>query len=269
MTFRRVAFVSAAVVLLGGAAAVWGPTPLAAQSQAAPGSDLGALRGDLEKLKGELEGIKGELRLIRELLLQRGAQPGQPAAPARVVAKVALAGNPSLGRTDAPVTMIEFSDYQCPFCRRFFDTTLPALKKEYVDSGKLRYVFRDFPIEQIHPQARKAAEAARCAGDQGKYWEMHDVLFQNQPALQVEQLKGHAQRLGLDTAAFGECLARDTHRAVVQKDYDDGVTAGVRGTPAFFIGRTRGDDAIEGLLVSGAQSVNAFKREIERLLAEK
>lgn len=265
--FLRVAFVTAAV-LLGGAAA-WGPGAIEAQSPVSPGGDVGALRGDLEKLKGELEGIRGELRLIRELLLQRAAQPAQPPAPARVVSKVALAGSPSLGRSEAPVTMVEFSDYQCPFCRRYFDATLPAIKKEYVDTGKVRYVFRDFPIDQIHPQARKASEAARCAGDQGKYWEMHDLLFRNQQALQVERLKAHAKGLGLDTAAFDDCLDKGKHGAVVQKSYEDGVAAGVRGTPAFFIGRTRGGDTIEGLLVSGAQPLNAFKQEIERLLAEK
>lgn len=265
--FLRVAFVTAAVLL---GVAAWGTRALEAQAPAPPGGDVGALRGDLEKLKGELEGIRGELRLIRELLLQRAAQPAQPAQPpARVVSKVSLAGSPSLGGSEAPVTMVEFSDYQCPFCRRYFDATLPAIKKEYVDTGKVRYVFRDFPLDQIHPQARKASEAARCAGDQGKYWEMHDLLFRNQQALQVERLKAHAGGLGLDTAAFDDCLDKGKHGAVVQKSYDDGVAAGVRGTPAFFIGRTRGGDTVEGVLVSGAQPINAFKQEIERLLAEK
>ncbi len=110
----------------------------------------------------------------------------------------------TLGQPEAPVTLIEFSDYQCPFCRRFFQTTLPTLKTEYIDTGKLRYVFRDFPLDQIHPYARKAAEAAHCAGDQGKY------------------------------------------RAKVQKNYEDGGSAGVRGTPGFFVGKTRSDGTIQG-----------------------
>lgn len=256
-----------ALVLVGAGLVVgraaWG------QSEPASRSDVGALKSELERLKGELEGIRGELKLIRELLIQRAAPPAQPAPPARVVSKVAVAGNPTLGKKDAPVTVIEFSDYQCPFCRRFFETTLPALKKDYVDTGKVRYVFRDFPLDQIHPQARKAAEAAHCAADQGKYWEMHDLLFQNQRELPAEKLKDYAQRLGLNGVAFTLCLDAGKHGSRVQKGYDDGVSAGVRGTPAFFVGKTRADDTIEGLLISGARPVNDFRQEIERLLAEK
>ena len=92
---------------------------------------------------------------------------------------MATAGEPSLGKPDAPLTLVEFSDYQCPFCRRFFEQTLPALKSKYIDAGQLRYVFRDFPLDQIHPQARQAAESVHCAAEQGKYWEMHDLLFQS------------------------------------------------------------------------------------------
>ena len=185
------------------------------------------------------------------------------------MAKVAIGDNPTLGKKDAPVTIIEFSDYQCPFCRQFFETTLPALKKEYVEAGKLRYVFRDFPIDQIHPQARKASEAASCAGDQGKYWEMHDLLFQNQQALQPEQLKAHAGRLHLNETVFGACLEGGSHRARVQQNYDDGTSAGVRGTPSFFVGKTRADGTIEGVLISGARPLNDFRQEIERALGEK
>ena len=115
---------------------------------------------------------------------------------------VGVANNPMLGAPEAPLTLIEFSDYQCPFCRRFAETTLPVLKRDYIETGKLRYVFRDFPLDRLHPQARKVAEAAHCAGDQGKYWAMHDLLFQQQQALQVERLKGYARQLGLNDPAF-------------------------------------------------------------------
>ena len=219
--------------------------------------------------KKELEGVRSELRQLREFLLQRLAQPQASQPPARVVAKVAVGDNPTLGRKDAPLTIIEFSDYQCPFCRQFVETTLPALKKDYVDAGKLRYVFRDFPLDQIHPQARKAAEAARCANDQGRYWEMHDLLFQNQQALQPEQLTLYAERLNLDVKTFRTCLEGGKHRALVQKNYSDGISAGVRGTPAFFLGKTRADDTIEGVLITGARPLNDFRQEIERILTEK
>src|SRR2546425_3352339 len=245
---------------------VWAQTEPAPRSN---GSDSASFRLDLERVKSELEGIRNELRQIRELIRQRLAQPqpGQP--PARVVAKVAIGDNHTLGKKEAPVTIIEFSDYQCPFCRQFFETTLPTLKKEYIEAGKLRYVFRDFPLDPIHPLARTAAEAARCAGDQGKFWEMHDLLFRNQQALQPEQLKTHAGRLQLDEKAFGACLEGGKHRTLVQQNYDEGMSAGVRGTPSFFLSRTRSDGTIEGLLITGARPLSDFRQEIERVLTEK
>ena len=146
---------------------------------------------------------------------------------------------------------------------------LPTLKKEYIEAGKLRYAFRDFPLDQIRPQARKAAEAARCAGDQGKHWEMHDLLFWNQQALQPEQLKIYAERLNLDAKTFRTCLEGGKHRALVQPNYNKSVSAGVRGTPSFFLGKTRADNTIEGVLRSGARPLNDFRQEIERVLTEK
>ena len=183
----------------------WAQTSPPARTQT-PGAEdpaLAAIRADLDRVREELAAMRGELRALRELL-QRLAAPSQP--PARMTATVTTGDNPALGRRDAPVTIVEFSDYQCPFCRQFVTTTLPALKSTYVDAGKLRWVFRDFPLDQIHPNARKASEAARCAGEQGKYWDMHDLLFQNQQALAAEQLPTYADRLGLDRAAFGTCL---------------------------------------------------------------
>ena len=121
--------------------------------------------------------------------------------------------SPALGR-DAPVTIVEFSDYQCPFCRRFYATTLPAIKKEYIDAGKVRYVFRDFPLEELHSHARKAAEAAHCAGEQGKYWQMHDALFQNQGTLELPQLAEHARAVGLDSLVFNRCMSSSERRPI-------------------------------------------------------
>lgn len=239
--------------------------PAFAQLNSLSQSELSTLKDDLERIKIELEEIKKELRLIRQLFSQR---PSQPTQSAPVVANVNIAGNPILGVKDAPITLIEFSDYQCHFCSRFFQTTLPTLKADYIDTGKVRYVFRDFPLDRIHPYARKAAEAAHCTGDQGKYWEMHDLLFKNQQALQVEHLKTYARSLNLNPAAFDDCLEQGKYAAEVQKDYEDGVGAGVRGTPGFFVGKTRADDTIEGALINGARPLAVFRQEIERLLRE-
>ena len=224
---HRIVIVAALMVAFGLAAP---------RASAQPNVD--ALKADLERVKGEIENLKSEMRLIREVILQRLAQPAAPAAPTsppRAAAQVSGTDNPALGKNNAEVTLVEFSDYQCPFCRRFFENTLPTLKKDYIETGKVRYVFRDFPLDSIHPQARKASEAAHCAGEQGKYWEMHDTLFQNQQALQVDHFKTYAERLKLDVTAFRECVDKGKYASKVQKNYADGTSAGVQGTPAFYI----------------------------------
>ena len=257
----------AMLVLVSTASLSLGPgaTPAVAQAQPGSTSEYGALKDDVERIKTDLEEIKKELKLIHDLLVQRLAQP-TPSAP--TVAALSLSGNPMLGHKDAPLTLVEFSDYQCPFCNRFFQTTLPGLKTAYIDTGKVRYVFRDFPIEQIHPHARKAAEAAHCAGEQGKYWEMHDLLFHNQQALEVEKLKAHAHSLQLESAVFDACLEQGKYTDKVQKNYEDGVAAGVRGTPGFFLGKTKADETMQGTLISGAQPLAVFQQAIESLLKE-
>jgi len=261
----RVCIVALCLTVIGSQDPRLGSPPALAQPQTGSQSELEALKGDVEKIKAELAAIREDLKLIRQHLSQGRPQPTQPGSAG---ASVSIAGNLILGKKGAPVTMIEFSDYQCPFCKRFFETALPTLKAEYIETGKVRYVFRDFPLDQIHPHARKAAEAAHCAGDQGKYWEMHDLLFQNQQALQVESLKTHARSLRLNGAAFDSCLDRDTYAAEVQKDFEDGVAAGVRGTPSFFIGKTRSDDTVQGVYLSGALPTPVFRQAIDNALRE-
>jgi protein-disulfide isomerase len=232
-----------------------------ARAQSSP--EIGALQKDMETVKSDLATIKKDLNEIRQLLMQRPAQAA-PAAP--TVSTVKVGDGPSLGKPDAPVTLIEFSDYQCPFCGRFFNQTFAALKTQYIDTGKVRYVFRDFPLDQIHPQARKAAEAAHCAGEQRKYWEMHDTLFKNQRALKVDDLKGYARELGLDVNAFGTCLDGGKHATTVSQHHAAGSDFGVTGTPAFFVGKSSSDGTVEATSIRGAQPITAFRQAIDRLL---
>lgn len=156
-------------------------------------------------------------------------------------AAVQVAGSPSFGPENAPVTIVEFSDFQCPFCSRVLPT-LDAVKKNYPE--QVRLVFRQFPLSNIHPQAQKAAEASLCADDQGKFWEMHDQMFSNQGALGVPQLKIAAVELGLEAEAFEECLDSGKYADQVGADVADGTKIGVTGTPAMFI---------NGRFLSGAQ----------------
>ena len=173
-------------------------------------------------------------------------------------------GSYSLGDDDAPVVIVEFTDYQCPFCSRHFLQTYPQIKADYVDTGKVRYVFMDFPLSSIHPQAQVAAEAARCAGAQGAYLTMHDMLFARQQEWggrgdAAEIFSGYVGELGLDTAAFDECLQSGQQADAVLADLERGVALGVNGTPAFFL---------NGNFISGAQPYEVFRQAIESLLAE-
>jgi protein-disulfide isomerase len=161
------------------------------------------------------------------------------------------------GPKEAPVAMVEFSDYQCPFCKRVLSTI-----KQITDTypGKVKWVFRDFPIVSLHPTAPKAHEAARCAGEQGKFWEYHDLLFERSPRHSPQELKQYAQDLKLDGSVFAQCLDSGRYQAQVNSDIEEGTRLGVTGTPTFFL---------NGRLLVGAQPFAEFQRLIESELARK
>lgn len=177
--------------------------------------------------------------------------------PTPAVQRVEVAATgPSKGPANAPITIVEFSDFECPFCSKV-NPSIDQVMKDY--AGKVRVVFRNYPLP-FHAQAPKAAEAALCADDQGKFWEMHDQLFAHQQELSVEDLKAHAKALELDQAKFDECLDSGAKAAQVAQDMAEGGEAGVSGTPAFFI---------NGRLISGAQPFEEFKKIIDEELAAK
>lgn len=180
--------------------------------------------------------------------LKAGAKLQVFLEPPRV--EVSADDDPSQGPAEAPVTIIEFTDYQCPFCSR----VRPTLKKiRDIYGDKVRYVLRDFPLS-FHKEADKAAQAATCAGDQGKYWDYSDILWKNQRALGESKLKEYSKQIQLDQAKFEECLDSNRYAAEVRKDMSDGSRVGVTGTPAFFI---------NGQNLSGAQPFEAFKEVID------
>jgi protein-disulfide isomerase len=164
--------------------------------------------------------------------------------------------DPSLGSASAPVTLVEFSDFQCPFCQRVAPT-LKQVQQAY--GNKVRIIWKDFPLTQIHPQAFKAGEAAHCAGDQGKFWDYHDKLFGNQSALQLSDLKQYATDLGLDASAFAMCLDSSKYGERVRDGVSQGSMLGVNSTPTIYI---------NGRLLSGAQPFEAFKALIDEELAK-
>ena len=249
-------FISAVIVGLLAAGSVLGPR------------DARAAKSD-EDIKAAIEELKqGQAEIRKDIaeILKRLPPPPPPAIE-KLGKPVTLGSLAPRGKAEAPLTIIEFSDYQCPYCKRHVDQTLPKLLADYVDTGKVRYAFRDYPLEQIHPLAAKAAEAARCAGDQGKYWEMHDRLFANQKELQPEKLPAHAEALKLDVPAFRACLDDSHHAARVKEDLQVGEELGARGTPMFVIGPSGGSQVTAGVLVHGAQPIAVFKAEIDKLLA--
>jgi protein-disulfide isomerase len=164
-------------------------------------------------------------------------------------------GYPSLGPEDAKIVIVEFSDFQCPFCRRFYQETYQALLEAY--PGQIRFVYRNLPLEQIHSEAMPAAVAARCANEQNAFWQYHDLLFSSETLGQDVYIQ-YATDLGLDVQAFQECLTSDRNDAFIQEDMDFAVNMGVRSTPTFFI---------NGLAIVGAQPLANFSQIIDKELA--
>ncbi|HEX6384952.1 MAG TPA: thioredoxin domain-containing protein [Anaerolineae bacterium] len=204
---------------------------------------------------------------LAEALQPRTDPSSSPAQPEQSVT-VPLSDEPAIGAPDAPITIVEYSDYQCPFCLRHFNNTLPQLQP-YIEAGQVRYVFKDFPLHSIHPQAQKAHEAARCARELGgddTYWVMHDLLFANQEAWAQVPVPDHtavlkelAAEAGLPQAEFGACLDSGRYAEAVNAQVTEGLQLAVQGTPTFFI---------NGHRLVGAQPFSVFQQYIEALLAD-
>jgi protein-disulfide isomerase len=227
-------------------------------------SALDELKREVEALKQGQAAMRQQLAEIKKLL--RPKQRPQPVTAVNI--ELDVTGDPYSGDSNASVTLVEFTDYQCPFCARHVQRVMPQIERDYVESGKLKYVLRDFPLN-FHKDAAKAAEAAHCASEQGDYWEMHHELFQRQKALKVPALVKYAEGLGLDVTAFQECLESGRYTDKVAQGLKDGQRVGVRGTPSFLVGLTRGDGtAVAGTkLIRGAVAYPVFKQTIDQVLA--
>lgn len=198
-------------------------------------------------------------------------QNNKPSGPV----KVSIDNDPILGDKNAPVTLIEFSDYECPFCKRSFQDLLPELKKNYIETGKLKLVYRDLPLS-FHANAEKEAEAAECARSQGNdatYFKFHDQIFtktaSNGTGLALTELPVIAKDLGLNVSQFQQCLDSGKFKDEVAKDIADASAIGVSGTPSWVFGASSKDGQIEGQLIVGAQPFSVFKVQIDELLKKK
>ena len=203
---------------------------------------------------------KLELKMLQDRL-----PTNQPSVPVKISAD----DDPIIGNPDAPITIIEFSDFQCPFCARFHVQTLPLLLDQYIDQGKVKLVFRDFPIQSIHPNALPASVAAECANEQGQFKAMHDALFDNQKQWSNQEtvdalamFSQYAIQIGLDQETFDSCLTSGKYIEEIRNDLDDGRSYDVTGTPGFFIG----NDEIGYVELKGAQPFESFKKVIDAQL---
>jgi protein-disulfide isomerase len=232
--------------------------------------DVAALRREVQALRAQQAAMDRDLQTIKSLL-QQLAQ-GQSGAQADPFASktIAITNEPAKGSPSAKVTVVEVSDYHCPFCRRQTLQTMPQLMAEYVNSGKVRYVFVDYPIAQLHPDAFKSHEAADCAGDQGKYWQMHDILFTNTPAKDAAQLVSEAQMIGLDAAKFAACLKAGEHAPAINDSIARMQQLGVGGTPLTLIGVTPVPGAPMKIVSSvyGAKPYAELKAAIDTVLEQ-
>lgn len=218
----------------------------------------------------------GIIKIGRPTATQSIVQPS-PQAPQALVAPtsptVSIDDDPVLGDKNAPVTLIEFSDYECPFCKRHFDQVYPQLKKDYIDTDKVKLVFRDYPLPFHDPMATFEAKAANCAKDQGgdsAYFKFHDAIFikttSNGNDLTKDQVYQFATDLGLNQANLKSCADSDKHDAEVKKDITDGGAVGVSGTHSFFVGKSDPSGTITGQIIVGAQPYSAFQSAIDTLL---
>lgn len=224
--------------------------------------------GTNDQLNTIAEQILSTLNEIKQLLATNAAArpaPQPPTPPSALSTK----DEPFRGETGASVAIVEYADFECPYCGEYQHDTYPQIAKDYIQSGKVRYLFRDFPLP-VHPHALIAARAARCAGEEGKFWEMHDSLFAKQNAIRDVDMPGRAQDLGLDTAKFAECLSSNRYTDEINKGAADAQRMGIQGTPTFFVGKIDPNGEVTNLkMIVGAIPYETFKSAIEDTLAAK
>jgi protein-disulfide isomerase len=207
--------------------------------------------------------IISELKQIRQTLEKMQSPQAAPAPDDKVSYKLAPGGF-SMGDAKAPLVMVEYTDFQCPFCQQFHNTAFAQIKANYIDTGKIRFVSRDFPLD-FHENARRAATAGRCAAEQGKYWEMRHVMIVNASQLKPDNLASYAGQVKMDVPKFKTCLDSDKFKAQIDQDVAEGGVAGVQGTPSFVLG-TMDKDKLEGVRIVGAMPYAQFDAKIQEML---
>jgi protein-disulfide isomerase len=205
--------------------------------------------------------ILEELRQIKQLL-QAQNKPAGPPPPSKAVLNTQ--GGEMLGSKSAPLTIVEFTDYQCPFCQRFHTTAFADLKKNYIDTGKVRFYSRDLPLDSMHPNAMRAAQSARCAGEQGQFWALRDIMGANPGQLDMNSIMADAASLKMDTAKFKACVESDKYKQAIQTDVLEAMKIGADGTPTFVVGKST-PEGVDGEVMVGAMPYEVFDRKLKSL----
>jgi protein-disulfide isomerase len=235
--------------------------------------ELKSIHKFLEKQSDD--SIAEELRLIRQVMERQqfattpAAVPGYPSTPSPLPnARLSIAGLPVLGKPDAPLTLVEFADYQCPYCKAFHTSVFEHLRKDWIDTGKLRFVSYDFPLD-IHPSAERAALAAWCAGEQTDYWPMRNLLLANSDAFELDAILANARQVPqLDMDQFSACMKAEKYSMDIKDRAGLAISRGISGTPTFLIARSSGDVA-DGVLMVGTQPYSALQDLMEAVLGAK
>jgi protein-disulfide isomerase len=220
---------------------------------------LGAQEPGITRQQGDQ--ILNELKQIRQLLEKQGVK--EPEKEQITRAKLNLEGFAMLGSKTAPLTVVEFTDYQCPFCQRFHVTAFPDLKKNYIDTGKVRFYSRDMPLD-FHANAMRAAQAARCAADQNQFWKLRDVMGNNPDKLDLDNILRFAGDLKMDTGALRTCVESEKYKNAVQTDVMEAMKIGANATPTFVIGKST-PDGVDGELMVGAMPYVMFDMKLKDL----
>jgi protein-disulfide isomerase len=226
-----------------------------------------ASRSDVEQLKKDVEALKAQqAQLLKQV---GGARPQQQ--PRALPASIDMTGAPFKGSATSTVALVEFSDYECPYCIRHFTQVMPEIQRTYIDTQKIRYMFRDFPIDELHPQSIRAHVAAHCAVEQGKFWEMHNRLFSKAGSHTPDELAARANESGLNPAAFAACVAADKYSTAIRQSTAFAISLGASGTPFFVVGKfdPRTNQLTSLKSIPGAYPFAQFQQLIDAALANK
>jgi protein-disulfide isomerase len=235
--------------------------------------ELKTLREEIMSLRGGQTAIQEDLKEIKSILGIKQAQPQPKVIVTEVEPEfkdkvVNIDNRPFKGDKNAKLIFIDVSDYQCSFCGQFVREVLPQIETDYINTGKIRYVFIDYPIEALHKDAFKAALAADCAGGQRKYWEMHDRLFENQNALDSENLLRYAEKIGLDMTEFRKCFDEERYSSEIRKELDEARKIGIGSVPTFLLGYIESEENVKVVKsLRGCQPYSDYKEMIEGLLS--